>query len=351
MLEFNFLYICQKLTSVELAIYIKELLYKNDHLIIPGIGVFHTNYRAADINIEDHTISPPMKYLMFDANYSLSDDVLVNYILQQKKGTKKNTEKFVKHQVDDLIKKLNKGETILLEGIGYFSKNQDVIRFDREHESNFLTESYGLSKIDYKPLDGLLKSNQSSASSSKKFKESYRTLLIFIVLVLLIGGVLAVYFYMPNLKSWFFSGKQISKVTVIHKNNIIPIVKKEPDSSAKPIVKQKVASDTSKLSDLEKFFNNKTDKKIALAIDSVREVKPSTGKSFFIIAGSFKTYKRATIQAKILQKEGFKTEILQFSEDLYRVSLGEYGEKDEALAECDKIRSTKGIASVWLLSK
>ncbi len=323
---------------MELSIYIKELLYSNDILIIPGIGGFKTIYRAAEINSEEHTITPPTKFLIFNKQLDSPDDFFVQQIAQQKKITKKNAEKFVKHQVDAFNKKLNKGETILLEGIGYFSKDHDIIRFDREYGSNFLTDSFGLSKIDYRSLDFLSGPNQNDEKSLKNFKKTIFKILYALGILIFAGGAIFVYINFSKIKSRYIITKTVSKITVTDKNVKVPSA-------------VKLIPDTTKVSDLEKFFNNKTDKKNALAIDSVKVAKPSEGKSYFIIGGSFNTFKRATILANIYQKDGFKTEVLQFGEDLYRVSLGEFGDKEKALSECEKIRAMKGMEEVWLLSK
>ena len=325
---------------MELAIYIKELLYNNDILIIPGIGGFKTIYRAADINTDEHTITPPIKFLIFDKDLVNTDDFFVQQVALLKKATKKNAEKFVKHQTDAFNKKLNKGETVFLEGIGYFSKDQDLIRFERVNESNFLTDSYGLSKIDYKPLEITLPPQQFTSGKIQINKTSLISVLIFLGSIILIVGAIIVILNFKQIKSKFTSQQTISKITPAPKKVIVtPKVEK-----AKP--------DTSKESDLEKFFNNKTDKKTALAIDSVKEpVKPSEDKSYFIIGGSFKTFQRASILANQYQKNGLKAEVLQFGEDLYRVSLGEFGEKAQALSECERLKGIKGLQDIWLLSK
>jgi len=327
---------------VELTIYIKELLYKNDNLIIPGVGGFFTSYRAAEIIVEEHSISPPAKFLVFDKELDRPDDVLVQYLIRQKKITKKAAEKFIKQQVDSLNKKLNKGETILLEGIGYLSKNNEVIRFDRDHDSNFLTGSYGLSKIDYKPLDVTIIPHQISIENYPKRPVNYVAIIVITILILTIGGGIVVYIFFPDKINRYFP-KPLKKIEVVTKSVPKPVVN--------PSVQKTNKTDTSKVSDLEKFYNNKTDKKNALALDTVKPVKPSTGKSYFIIAGSFKTFQRATIQAKKFQKLGLKTEVLQFSEDIYRVSLGEFGVREEAMQKYDTLRNMKGIESVWVLAK
>ena len=139
-MEFYFLYICQKHFIVELAIYIKNLLYNHDSLIIPGLGLLQTVYKPAEINSAQHAINPPSKTLLFDKNITSSDGLLEKFISAQKKITKKSAENLISDQINELHQKLDSEETIFWEGIGYFSKENGIIRFEPEQEANFLTD-------------------------------------------------------------------------------------------------------------------------------------------------------------------------------------------------------------------
>ena len=129
---------------MELAIFIKNLLYNHDIVIIPGFGALITNYKPAEINPSDRTISPPGKFLVFDIEKNQSDDLLADEIALYKNISKEDAKKLIKKDVNELVTRLNQGETVLLEGLGYFSKERDTVRFEKEKDANFLTDSYGL---------------------------------------------------------------------------------------------------------------------------------------------------------------------------------------------------------------
>jgi cell division septation protein DedD len=201
-------------------------------------------------------------------------------------------------------------------------------------------------------LEVNLQAHQIKGNKKLERRANHVKTVIFIIVVLLLACTVAFYFYYPVLNKKIEKINPINKAVLVIPNKTNSTNGTNSSKNISPTAVNEVAKkDTAKVSDLEKFFNNKTDKKNALAIDSVKKVKPSRGESYFIIAGSFKTFRRATVQAKQLQKEGYKAEVLQFSEDLYRVSLGEYGEKEEALVQCNKILATKGAGAVWVLGK
>jgi nucleoid DNA-binding protein len=332
--------------TVELASYIKSLLYNNNQVVIPGLGVLCTTYKPAEISTSEHTIAPPSKYLVFDGALTLSDGLLAGIVSSQESISKTMAEEQIKEQVKNLKGRLDSGETILLEGIGYFSQENGVIRFDREQEANFLTESFGLSKIDYKPVDYELIPKQNPVVIQPPKKKSYTFAILSFLLILIIGGGIAGYLYYPDIIKKF---KKLQQQTAM-------LLPKKADTIVKP-TKNTTTKDTVKQNSLENFFDSAVDKKKALAIPptdqpSTQPSKPSQGSIYYyIIAGSFKTFERASVLAKQLKKEGFTPEVLQFDEGIFRVSLGEFNDKPHALTELEKIKTTKGTDAVWLLTK
>jgi len=319
---------------VELAIYIKNLLYNHDCVIISGLGMLKTVYKPAEINSSQHTISPPSKTLTFDSGVSVSDQSLEKFIASQQHISEKKASKLISNQIALFLQKLEDGETIFWDGIGYFSKKDSVLRFEPEPDANFLTDSFGLSKIDYSPVEFRLSSKYSVVAHKKK---SYAYAIMFLLIVLVIGGSIAIYLYYPDIQTKF---KKLTQKTVTI----------EPVKIAEPVIK--TPKDTAKQTDLEQFVDKSTDKKKALALKTAQGTPTIPEKtSYYIIAGSFKTFERASILAKQLKKEGYKPEIIEFEPNLFRVSLGEFKDKPEALKGLDKVKASKGDGAAWLLTK
>jgi nucleoid DNA-binding protein len=316
---------------VDLAIYLKTLLYNHDSVNIPGLGTLITRYKHAEINDSDRTISPPSKFIVFEHTNLKNDSLLQNLIAFEKKVNKKEAAKELSEIINELIKKLNEGETVLLEGIGYFSKEDDIVRFERVHEINFLTESFGLTKIDYRPIENEFIPHIPEIILPKAPK-SYKTLIYSLFFIVLIGGCIVLYLNYPD-----FINLRTKKIS---RPSIRPII----DTS---IVNTKKIVDTlEKKTDIEKFYESSTEKKNAL---SIPEQKVATQNKYYIIAGSFLTQAKAETMAQEIEKDGYKTQIISFG-DKIRISLGEFSDKEKALTELQKIRYTKGDNTVWLLT-
>lgn len=319
---------------MELAIYIKNLLYNNDSVIISGLGTLRTVYKPAEINSAQHTISPPSKTLAFDGNVTVSDGSLENFIAAQQSTTKKNAENLISKNITSVNKKLDAGETIFWEGIGYFSKENGTLRFEPEQNATFLTDSFGLSTIDYKPVELKLAPKPSEVVYKQR---NYTYLVAISVIVLVVGAAIAIYFFNPGI---------LDKFKTTDRKAVVSHTRTNADSLAAS------KKDTTKHSDLEQVVDKSTNKKNALSPIKANSSPSDTEKAlYYVIAGSFKTYERATILAKQWKKEGYKTEVMQFDQALYRVSLGEFKDKPTALQELDRIKACKGPEAVWLLTK
>ena len=160
---------------------------------------------------------------------------------------------------------------------------------------------------------------------------------MFALVILFVGGGIATYLNFPDILSKFKKTSQKATITAPIKNNDTLV---------------STNKDTAKTNELEKVVDKSTDKKKALAITQAPNIpQVQENISYYIIAGSFKTFERASILAKQLKKQGYKPEVIQFDQDLFRVSLGEFKDKPEALVQLDKIKTAKGAESVWLLTK
>ena len=65
---------------MNLATYIKDLLYRYDCVIVPDFGGFVTKRISAKINETTHQFFPPSKQLSFNRNLNNNDGLLANYI-------------------------------------------------------------------------------------------------------------------------------------------------------------------------------------------------------------------------------------------------------------------------------
>ena len=65
---------------MDIAAFIRELLFGNDCVIIPGFGGFIGNYSQAHIDNNTGTFYPPVRQISYNRNLSHNDGLLVGMI-------------------------------------------------------------------------------------------------------------------------------------------------------------------------------------------------------------------------------------------------------------------------------
>ncbi|MDT8400807.1 MAG: SPOR domain-containing protein [Bacteroidales bacterium] len=134
--------------------FIKELLFSNDCVILPGFGGFIGNYTPARIDRESHTFYPPVKSISFNSKLSHNDGLLIGKISEKKDMGYADAKNLVETYIGQLRDKLQKGERVHLDDIGHFQLNgEGGIQFEPENNVNYLLDSYGLSPFTREPVE------------------------------------------------------------------------------------------------------------------------------------------------------------------------------------------------------
>ena len=133
---------------------IKDLLYSNDCVVLPGLGGFIAKYKGASLNSSLHTIHPPQKTIGFNPQIKENDGLLVSALCALNNCTyaegKIELDAWVKEQSNTLLR----GEKISWKGIGIlFQDRLGKIQFIPDSKGNFSLESFGLEKIILVPVE------------------------------------------------------------------------------------------------------------------------------------------------------------------------------------------------------
>ena len=144
-------YSCGKIfnfVSMQLEIYISDLLYRYDCVTVPEFGAFLTHRVSAKIHESTHAFYPPKKVLSFNEQLQNNDGLLANYIADVEKiPYEVAVEKVTKH-VKSIKSYLVEGETIAFENIGDLLLNKEgKINFEPSLHINYLTDAFGLSQF------------------------------------------------------------------------------------------------------------------------------------------------------------------------------------------------------------
>lgn len=318
--------------------FIKDLLYTSNKLIIPGFGSFVAQYSAARAEKENNIIYPPSRYFIFDDSPVEDDGLLEQYVSKKQQIPVEEARIAVKDMVDGFRKKLLDGGTLFIEEVGYFSLDtQKKVRFQKEESMDFNADNFGLFPLAY----------HTSANKPQTYGEielppvkrvSVSKILIIFLIVNAVGALSAlVYWKFDNIKTYF--GRFASKppVTVPVKDTVQPVI--NPDTS-------KLGQTIDTLTNIKNALKYQEPVKE----DTVAPVENSDAK-YYIIAASFQSYHKAEIQANIMKKQGLHPEIIEFSQQLFRISVGEFATKEEALPQLEKFKVKKGTEGAWLLHR
>ncbi len=130
-----------------LARYIKDLLYRNETVIIPNFGAITSKIVSAKIDEENNTFIPPTKVLKFDPSLTENDGLLMEYISKVDNSSIEVAENFIKFETDEWKEKIENG-TLAIEDLGEFTLNSSGnIQFEQATNSQFFREDFGLDDV------------------------------------------------------------------------------------------------------------------------------------------------------------------------------------------------------------
>jgi CCDC81-like prokaryotic HU domain 1/CCDC81-like prokaryotic HU domain 2 len=133
---------------MNLAVFIEELLWEHDCVIVPGWGGFITNYQSAKINPISHEIKPPSRQLSFNKHLQQQDGLLQSHVAKMAGIPMQNAQEMIQNWVRQNLSSLHNGERILMPNLGLFSLDMNgQVQFIPYEQASFLKSSFGLSPV------------------------------------------------------------------------------------------------------------------------------------------------------------------------------------------------------------
>jgi len=159
--------------DIDIAPYIKELLYKHNNLVIPGFGNFVLSYASTTIDHVQGILNPPSKKIDFDTNLLTNDGKLIEHLKEKHQLSTEDATAVINTFVSKIKMQLGKREMVTLPEVGRLYKDfEDNIQFIPD-VTNFSKESFGLPTINFYPI---LRENVSKAKvPANKAKASTTT--------------------------------------------------------------------------------------------------------------------------------------------------------------------------------
>lgn len=97
---------------------LEELLYKNEYVVVPGLGAFLRHTIPSEVDDVKGLIYPPKNSLSFNASLSQSDGVLLSSYVKKYGVSQKKAEALLREDVRDLLSALRTHGLIRLGGLG-----------------------------------------------------------------------------------------------------------------------------------------------------------------------------------------------------------------------------------------
>lgn len=315
----------------DIITHIRELLFLHDCVILPSFGGFIGNYRPAGIDNSTNTFTPPVKAISFNRNLKHNDGLLIGKISEERKIGYADSKRLVDDFVDSLKKRLEKGERVELNKIGFFQNNSEGnLQFEPDRESNFLLDAYGLKSFSREPVENydvarfMLKRNSMGPVRSSLSKKMLWRAVIAVPFI-------AAMIFVP-LKTDLFKSKisfnPLAGIELIEEKNETPlddsVVKKEE-------IPVQVRSDSEIIGEE--------------IPDKVRDDRGL----FFLIAGSFKDADNALRLLDDMSLKGHGAELIKAPNGFYRVSVESFGTLTEAVT--GKKSLSGEYSDIWIWKK
>jgi nucleoid DNA-binding protein len=364
---------------MEIANHIRDLLYHNDCVIVPGFGGFVTNECNARIDRATGSFYPPSREVGFNGRLDHNDGLLISYLSSRMSMNYVDIRKLVEAFVKDVNDKLVSGRTVQFDGIGRFSVDRNHnLRFEPDPAANFLTGSYGLSFYRYPAIgrqaSGLLKESDEGKKVLQRIGAGkilrYAAITIPLVAALSWGamntGIIREFnFDLSSLNP--FTAVIDSGLRYTVNDKAAPALEK-PDAVQRYSVHDEVnpaveepgslqpdrAAETGLIADRPEA--GIAESQVQIAEGAASDPRPETNievrreRMHFLIAGSFKKRQNAVVLTSQLATEGYNAEIIESENGMFRVSLFSTGNRRESLQMLRQVRAEKNSPEIWLLS-
>jgi len=301
---------------VNLNYFIKDILYTHEQVVIAELGTFVRNTEPAKLSENKDAILAPKVSFQFDANQTVSDGVLSNYLVQNGKISPQEAESMIIDYVLNLKKRFQNGESEDFDQIGTLKYNEEhQVVFTPADESSFVPNT-ALAELKVTPL------KEEEIVPDKK-ETTKRPIGIWIAIAAAVILVLVMIFPVRNylqerkIKAQAEAKAEAEKLAKANVNDVV--------LDEKEVLEEETAEDNSK-----------------------SETLANPNIKFHIIAGSFKETKNAENLKSELIKKGYDAFVLPIDGEWYRVSMAGFTDRQAAEAEMKKINADGAKYEIWL---
>ncbi len=166
--------------NIDITPYIKELLFENNSLVVPGFGALTLKYSPSTIEHVQGLLNPPTKSINFDENLVVNDGKLIAIIQQKHQVTTEEAKQQVARFVSIMKDQLDRREMVNIAGVGRLYKDfENKVQFIPD-STNFNKEAFGLPTVNFYPIlrekvtaDSIVPSGTTTPSRKYTKKKSF----------------------------------------------------------------------------------------------------------------------------------------------------------------------------------
>ena len=319
---------------------IKDLLYSNDCVVLPGLGGFIAKYKGASLNTSLHTVYPPQKTIGFNPQIKENDGLLVSALCALNNCSyaegKIELDAWVKEQSNTLLR----GEKISWKGIGIlFQDRLGKIQFIPDSKGNFSLESFGLEKIILVPVERKIEEPVTAEVSVLEKRAEQGSKWIWKAAAVLALPILGVGIFALSHKIESTDWQYASFKLFGTKSRIAEYT----PAVTRAIPTYTVTEDTDIV---PAPAINGTAENAPIRVEETEAVSTSK-KKYEIIVGAFAVSDNAKRLVRDLKKKGFSAALSSRKGNLQLVSSGSEDNYEAALQQLDRAK-TEISSSCWL---
>jgi nucleoid DNA-binding protein len=350
--------------SAKLSVYISELLYEHDCVILPGFGGFVARNRSASFNNGGNLLSPPQKAILFNQNLKNNDGLLANNIMEKDGLSYTDAIKEIELFVKNCTKQLQKAKRLELKNVGVFYMDTEKnLQFEPQADVNYLLDAYGLFPILTKTITQLQPEttdfvDRKTIEKKQLTKKQKRFAMLAIAFPALALGAFLI-FNQKQVSNFVEASFGISskKETTIYSTTKYTL--KEIKYMNKPFMYTQADANgfiSFKLTDTSTSFIviNTNDEMVAdktavkSTVKKTRAIVFSQKGNFNIVIGCFSSLDNATRLVNSLNNRNISAGITGKNKNgLHVVSAGIFDDANEARMALDKIRVQ--FPAAWLM--
>ena len=349
--------------NIKIDVYISDLLYSYDCVVIPDFGGFVANYASAKVQAVQHKITPPSKKISFNKNLRTNDGLLNNYIAEKKSLTYAEASDLIKAFVNQSIDGLNKGDKIKIEKVGtLFLDPERNIQFIAEEQNDFLLESFGFGSLRVqaikregakerieKQIEKTIPLVQEEKRRKRKYYWPAAALLIFFLSSVFLLNQQFDWVDTTKVNYSAISFNNSEKSVYEARTSQLDVAEINLEESTPEFEEAIVPYSTSEGETTSLFVDNRKEE---IKKDNTRVINEVSSKElrFHVMGGCFSNLSNAEKLVSKLQKNGYDARLLGKYKSLHAVSFGSFATREDAIKLLSEVKSTENPAA-WLLVK